>query len=148
MNTLIIESLFEQYVMAFEQQNIAKTLSCYQLPCTLHTPDKAVLIRDVEGFEREFSGIFEVLSQAGIKTFSSLNASYSEINSDLILACIDWQFFTQDDQLFTDFSAFYHIALIAGQWKIVNVVSQELSQSVALSIPFNISKDNSKKITE
>lgn len=148
MNTLIIEALFEQYVTAFEQQDIAKTLSCYQLPCTLHTPDKAVLICDVDDFEREFSDIFDVLSQAGIKTFNSAKASFSEVNSDLILACIDWQFFTQDGQLFTDFSAFYHIALVDKQWKIVNVVSQELSQSVALSTPFDISNNTENKITE
>jgi len=148
MNTLIIEALFEQYVTAFEQQDIAKTLSCYQLPCTLHTPDKAVLICDENDFEREFSEIFSVLSQADIKTFSSLNASYSEINSVLALACIDWQFFTQDGQLFTDFSAFYHIALVDKQWKIVNVVSQELSQSVKLNSPFNIANNTENKITE
>lgn len=148
MNTLIIESLFHQYIAAFKQQNIAKILACYQLPCTLHTPDKAVLIRDEGDFEREFTDIFAVLSHANIKTFNSAKASFSEIHSDLILACIDWQFFTQDGELFTDFSAFYHIALIKKQWKIVNVVSQELSQSVQLSTPIDISNNTEDKITE
>ena len=140
MNTLIIETLFRQYVAAFTQQDIAATLSCYQLPCTLHTPDKAVLISDENDFEREFSDIFAVLSHAGINKFNGTKASYSEVSSDLILACIDWQFFSQDGDLFTDFSAFYHIALVEGLWKIVSVVSQELNQSIELSTPLNISE--------
>jgi hypothetical protein len=58
----------------------------------------------------------------------------------LILACVDWQFIGSKGEVFTDFSAFYHIAFNDGQWKVFNVVSQELNQSVQLNTPYNISE--------
>jgi hypothetical protein len=133
-----IEQFFQRYVKAFEQQDMIATKACYQLPCTLHTPDKAILISNQGEFDSEFADIFTVLSHANIVTFKTLKASYSVISAELILACIDWQFVDSNAQVFTDFSAFYHLSLFDEQWKIVNVVSQELSQSISLSIPFNI----------
>lgn len=133
-----LEQLFQRYLKAFDQQNIAATQQCYQLPCTLHTPDKVLLIEDDSAFEREFLDIFTVLSQAKITRFIALNASFSELSDNLILACVDWQFIGPNDEVFTDFSAFYHLAFNAGQWQIFNVVSQELNQSVELNTPFDI----------
>ncbi|WP_085296808.1 hypothetical protein [Cognaticolwellia mytili] len=134
-----LEQLFQRYLKAFHQQNMVQTQQCYQLPCTLHTPDKVVLIEDDSAFEREFLDIFTVLSHADITQFVALKASFSELSENLLLACVDWQFIGPNDEVFTDFSAFYHIAFNDGQWKIFNVVSQELSQSVQLNTPFNIS---------
>lgn len=139
MYQLAIEQLFQRYLKAFHQQNMADTQQCYQLPCTLHTPDKVVLIEDASAFEREFLDIFTVLSHAQITQFDALRASFSELSENLLLACVDWQFIGDNGEIFTDFSAFYHIAFNNGQWKIFNVVSQELSQSVQLNTPLNIS---------
>ncbi len=138
MHKLAIEQLFQHYLKAFHQQNMAATQQCYQLPCTLHTPDKVVLIDSIKAFEREFSDIFTVLSHAEIKRFVALKASFSELSENLLLACVDWQFIGPKNEVFTDFSAFYHLVLSEGQWRIFNVVSQELSQSVDLNIAFDI----------
>ena len=134
-----IEQLFTQYINAFQARNIASTKACYQLPCTLHTPDKIVLIENDIDFEREFLDIFTVLNHAEITRFIPLKASFSELNEKIILACVDWQFLDANEQVFTDFTACYHIALSGEDWKIFNVVSQELSQSLLLSTSFNIS---------
>ncbi len=139
MNKKTIERLFQRYLVAFHQQNMVDTQLCYQLPCTLHTPDKVVLIASDRVFEEEFSDIFSVLRAAKIKRFVALKASFSKLNENLVLACVDWQFIGPKDEVFTDFSAFYHLTLSEGQWRIFNVVSQELSQSIDLDIPFDIS---------
>tara|TARA_R110000744_G_scaffold12317_7_gene36669 strand:- start:3812 stop:4276 length:465 start_codon:yes stop_codon:yes gene_type:complete len=133
-----IEHLFQRYIKAFHQKNMADTQACYQLPCTLHTPDRVVLIESDTVFKREFIDIFTVLSHAETKRFVALKASFSVLSENLVLACIDWQFIGPKDEVFTDFSAFYHLALNDGQWLIFNVVSQELSQSVALDTAFDI----------
>lgn len=133
-----IEQLFQRYLTAFHQQNMADTRKCYQLPCTLHTPDKVVLIDSDKSFEREFIDIFTVLSHAKITRFVALKASFSVLSEKLILACVDWQFIDSEETVFTDFTAFYHLALNGGQWQIFNVVSQELSQSIILDNAFEI----------
>lgn len=138
MYKLAIEKLFQRYLEAFHQQNMADTRKCYQLPCTLHTPDKVVLIENDKVFEQEFLDIFTVLSHAKITRFVALKASFSVLSDNLMLVCIDWQFIDSDDTVFTDFSAFYHLALNDGQWQIFNVVSQELSQSIILDNAFEI----------
>ncbi|TWX73610.1 hypothetical protein [Colwellia sp. C1TZA3] len=136
MHKLAIEQFFQRYLRAFYQQNMSAMRQCYQLPCTLHTPDKAVLIASDKVFEQEFLDIFTVLSHAEIKHFFALKASFSQLSEDLILVCVDWQFIGPQAEVFTDFSAFYHLAFSAGQWRIFNVVSQELSQSVDLNSAF------------
>lgn len=138
MYKLAIEQLFQRYVIAFHQQSMANLQSCYHLPCTLHTPDKTVLIVDNKCFEQEFIDIFTVLNHAKITRFIALNSSFSVLNEHLVLACVDWQFIDDKQDVFTDFSAFYHIALNGKNWQIVNVVSQELSQSITLNETFNI----------
>ena len=143
-----IENLFHHYLVAFEQQRLASIAQCYQLPCTLYTPDKAVIITSDDAFKHEFVDIFTVLKTANIKQFIALNASYTYVSDTLALACVDWQFIGSNDEVFTDFTAFYHLALTDGSWRIFNVASQELSQSVALDTPFEISFHTSDKITE
>jgi|TARA_B110000438_G_C15782260_1_gene636832 hypothetical protein len=147
MQKTVIEKLFQRYIAAFHQQNMVETQQCYQLPCTLHTPDKVVLIDNEEAFKREFIDIFTVLSHAEIKHFVPLKSSFSVLKDDLVLACIDWQFIDSKDEVFTDFSAFYHLLLKEGQWRIFNVVSQELSQSIDLNTPFNIAYKSAYSIS-
>lgn len=148
MYKLAIEQLFQRYLTAFHQQNMADTRKFYQLPCTLHTPDKVVLIDSDKSFEREFLDVFTVLSHAKITRFVALKASFSVLSENLILACVDWQFIGPEGEVFTDFSAFYHLALNEGQWQIFNVVSQELNQSKALNNPFDIIDTSLINITQ
>ena len=138
MQTQAIEELFQHYIVAFQQQNMSAIQQCYQLPCTLHTPDKVVLITNDKAFEKEFLDIFTILSHAKISQFLPLKSSFSKLKDDVILACVDWQFIGPNEEVFTDFSAFYHLVLTKGQWHIFNVVSQELSQSIDLETPFKI----------
>lgn len=138
MQTQAIEELFQHYIVAFQQQNMSAIQQCYQLPCTLHTPDKVVLITNDKAFEKEFLDIFTILSHAKISQFLPLKSSFSKLKDDVILACVDWQFIGPNEEVFTDFSAFYHLVLTKGQWRIFNVVSQELSQSIDLETPFKI----------
>ena len=138
MHTQAIEELFQHYIVAFQQQEMSAVKQCYQLPCTLHTPDKAVLITNDKTFTEEFLDIFTVLSHAKISHFLPLKSSFSQLKDDVILACVDWQFIGPNEEVFTDFSAFYHLVLTTGQWRIFNVVSQELSQSIDLETPFKI----------
>ena len=133
-----IEQLFQRYLTAFHQQNMLDMRSCYQLPCILHTPDKVELMADNNSFEQAFLDIFTVLSHAQIKRFIALKASFSVLSEHLLIACVDWQFIDAKGDVFTDFSAFYHIALNDEQWQIFNVVSQELSQSITLNDTFDI----------
>ncbi|MFT6918747.1 MAG: hypothetical protein ACJA2G_001367 [Cognaticolwellia sp.] len=138
MHKSAIEQFFQRYLTAFHQQNMSDMQQCYQLPCTLHTPDKVVLIASDKVFEQEFLDIFTVLSHAEIKRFVALKSSFSQLSETLILACVDWQFIGPKAEVFTDFSACYHLALSEGQWRIFNVVSQDLSQSIDLKHAFNI----------
>ena len=133
MQTQAIEELFQHYI-----QNMSAIQQCYQLPCTLHTPDKVVLITNDKAFEKEFLDIFTILSHAKISQFLPLKSSFSKLKDDVILACVDWQFIGPNEEVFTDFSAFYHLVLTKRQWHIFNVVSQELSQSIDLETPFKI----------
>jgi hypothetical protein len=136
-----IEQLFRHYIKAFQAYDIASARACYHVPCTLHTPDNVVHIADEQGFIREFEDIFAMLQHANICDFKVLSASYTRVSDTIILACVDWQFLNQQEksqkpEVFTDFSAFYHIGLFNGQRKIFNVVSQELSQSTKLNTIF------------
>lgn len=133
-----LEQLFQHYLIAFEQQNLTKAQQCYQLPCTLHTPDQVVLVANNADFEKAFLAIFSLLNQANVKRFTALSASFSELDNNIVLACVDWQFLDENNEVFTDFCAFYHLSFSKGQWRIFNVVSQELSQSVSLANPFKI----------
>ena len=141
-----IEQLFQRYLTAFHQQNMVAIQQCYHLPCTLHTPDKVVLIDSDKVFEQEFLAIFTVLNHAEVSRFEAIKSTFSTLSENLILACVDWQFIGPNDEVFTDFSAFYHLAFSEGHWRIFNVASQELSQSVDLDSTFNIA-NNTHDIT-
>ena len=144
-----LEKLFEQYLNAFEEYNLDNACACYHLPCTLNTPDKIVLVTDIEQCKQEFSDIFEQLQQANTDKIVARNASYTKINANLLLACVDWDFIDDKEQVFADFSAFYHISVTYAdsaeetiqELKIINVVSHELSNSISLPHSFSVIKN-------
>ena len=59
-----LDNLFQEYIAAFKQYDLSAVQNCYQLPCTLHTPDKIAYLADNTSFKQEFGDIFTVLQHA------------------------------------------------------------------------------------
>ena len=128
--------LFTRYINAFTQYDMALALSCYHMPCTLHTPDKIAYIENKEQFEQEFIDIFTILRHANISKINANKVSYQYCQKGSLDVCIDWLFYDDNNELFTDFTAFYHIANDENSnsiGKIVSVVSHEIQNSIELS---------------
>ena len=131
-------SFFTNYVTAFKNYDLSKVVACYHLPCTLNTPDKVVLLTAPKQCEQEFSDIFTQLQQAKTSNIIAKKASYSMITKALMLVCIDWDFIDGQGEVFADFCAIYHLILIEGELKIINVVSHDLSSTIELAHTFNL----------
>jgi len=131
-----IVSLFKDYLAAFKSYDLAKVAACYHLPCTLHTPDKVVLLKNSKECLQEFSNIFTQLQQAKTSDIIARKASYSLVTKNLLFACVDWEFLDDQGEIFADFCAIYHLVLIDNELKIINVVSHDLSNSLSLEYPF------------
>ena len=141
MTTQQIESLFNRYLAAFSTYDLDAVVACYHLPCTLHTPDKIVLINNIDDCRQELNDIFTQLKQANTAKIVARKASYMSINDDLLLACVDWDFIDEQEQVFANFCAYYHISVLNSSKQklaIVNVVSHELSNSLSLAHVFSI----------
>lgn len=129
-----LADLLKKYVTAFKRYDLLNVRQCYQLPCALHTPDKVAYLSNESDFEQEFTQIFTVLKHANICEIKITQASFNpSINGSIDLS-IDWVFLDDKGQVFTDFSAFYHLLNHEQQFKIINVVSHELSNSVELPL--------------
>jgi len=137
-----IENLFNQYLTAFSAYDLDAVVACYHIPCTLHTPDKIVLVNSIDECRQELNDIFIQLKQANTAKIVARSASYMSINDDLLLACVDWEFIDKQGQVFADFCAYYHIIIVNSakqELAIVNVVSHELVNSLSLANTFSIS---------
>ncbi|WP_114325397.1 hypothetical protein [Candidatus Colwellia aromaticivorans] len=142
MKTQQIENLFDHYLAAFSAYDLDAVVACYHIPCTLHTPDKIVLVNSIDDCRQEFNDIFTQLKQANTAKIVARSASYMSINDDLLLACVDWGFIDEQGQVFADFCAYYHISILNStkqKLAIVNVVSHELVNSLSLANTFSIS---------
>lgn len=137
-----LKVLFTRYIEAFKFYDMDAALSCYHLPCTLHTPEKIANLANEEQFKQEFIDIFTVLKHANISKIVADKASYQHCQKNSLDVCIDWLFYDENNELFTDFTAFYHIANNDDKsekiGKIVSVVSHELQNSIELAQPFKI----------
>lgn len=132
--------LFQQYIDAFQAYDYNGIRDCYHLPCVLHTPEKIAYLSDEQVFKQEVSEILLLLKNAKIKHLQAINASYDVVSEHSINACIDWEFIDTDGKVFTDFTAFYQIENIKENFKIISVVSHDLSNSVKLNNTLNIAK--------
>jgi len=132
--------LYQSYIQAFARYDIKWVRECYQLPCVLSTPEKVLLLSDEVNFCKEFDAIFTMLKSHNISGFKANNASFQHIDDSLTLVKIDWQFFDGANNLFTEFSAIYHLSYQSQTYKIVNVISHDmchvgpLEQSLKISI--------------
>jgi len=136
-----IEAFFDRYLAAFYSYDLDGVVACYHLPCTLHTPDKTVLVNSADDCRQELCDIFTQLKQANTAKIVAQKASYMPINDDLILTCIDWVFIDDQGQVFADFCAYYHLSISNSSKQklaIVNVVSHELANSLSLAHVFSI----------
>ncbi len=128
-----LEVLFKRYISAFENYDLTLVKACYHLPCSLHTPDKIAYLNSESVFAQEFKDIFIVLQHAKTKKIVATKASYNQSSHSAIDVCIDWSFIDRSDEVFAEFTAFYQLAIIDNQIKIISVVSHELSNSIVLS---------------
>ncbi|PCI52373.1 MAG: hypothetical protein COB45_13265 [Gammaproteobacteria bacterium] len=142
MKTQQIKTLFDNYLAAFSAYDLDAVVACYHIPCTLHTPDKIVLVNSIDDCRQELNDIFTQLKQAHTAKIVARKASYMSVNDDLLLACVDWEFVDEQGQVFADFCAYYHISILNSpkhKLAIVNVVSHELDNSLSLANVFSIS---------
>lgn len=135
-------TLFRRYLSGFRQQDISAVQACYLVPCTLSTPDQMMVISDDKQLTASFIAIFEQLKMADVCQIKALAFSYSQVDSQILLVCIDWAFIDNQGEIFTDFSAFYHLVITEDNYRIFSVNSQELSQSQVLSKKINIDQLN------
>ncbi|TPH14633.1 ketosteroid isomerase family protein [Litorilituus lipolyticus] len=136
-NTL--QQLFQQYLSAFRVYDLAGVTDCYHIPCTLNTPDNLVLIDSEEKCQQEFLAIFEQLKQANTQKIVAQKVSYQAMTPSVSLVCIDWVFFDNNEQIFADFSAVYHVESVGSSHKIINVASHDLTHSLNLAHSFTLS---------
>jgi ketosteroid isomerase-like protein len=134
-----LKKLFSDYQQAFKVQDIAAVLDCYQLPCTLVTPDRLVLLATIAEAEQEFAQIFSGINELAIQTFTATKASFGNINDNIIAVNIHWQFFAENETVIADFSALYHIVKNEQQFKIFQVISHENEPSITLPWPLELS---------
>lgn len=132
-----LEMLFNKYLSAFITYDLNKTANCYFIPCTLSTPEKVLQIKDKQSFDNEFSAIFDQLKAMDTSEIKVLKASYEQLNEYMIIANVDWQFWA-NNKVYTDFTAFYTIAVEQNKLSIVNVISHELDSSLSLNHSFSI----------
>jgi hypothetical protein len=133
-----LEKLFQEYISAFKRYNLRAVQACYHLPCTLHTPDKIAYLNNDVSFTEEFKDIFTVLQHANTENIIATQASYSQSIDSSLDVCIDWSFIDDKNEVFADFTAFYHVVMIEQDFKIISVVSHDLSNSIELPLKLNI----------
>ena len=132
-----LQNLFKQYQTAFLTYDIEAVISCYHLPCTLNTPDKIVLLLNESDCHDEFSEIFTQLKSVATSNVVAKKSSFMKMSEKLYLVCINWDFLDGQGQVFADFAAIYHVIDIDGTFKIMNVISHELENSLTLTEPLN-----------
>ena len=131
--------LYLDYIQAFSRYDIEATTKCYQLPCVMSTPEKVIVLSDTQAFIKEFDAIFTMLRDNNIDGFKASNASYQQIDGNTFIVKIDWQFFENANNLFTEFSAIYHLSYQQEVFKIINVISHDMCQVAELEHPLNFS---------
>jgi hypothetical protein len=133
-----LEHLFTNYLRHFKEYNLEGVINCYHLPCTLNTPDKVSLLSNEQDCQQEFNSIFSQLKEANTSNVVANKASYQQISEQVFLVNIDWDFFDGNQQVFADFTALYHVLIVADELKIFNVISHELSNSLSLKHSFSV----------
>ncbi|GHF01596.1 ketosteroid isomerase family protein [Thalassotalea profundi] len=125
-----LKSFIQNYISCFTQYDVKTLQNFYQLPCTLSTPDKLVLITSSEEFEEEFRQIFTQLKEANTAKFSFKDISFTQVNEAIIMLGGHWTFKDTKQDIFADFFACYHLVKENNKLNIVNVMSHEVENTV------------------
>ncbi|MGB0937535.1 MAG: hypothetical protein ACPGTQ_08755 [Colwellia sp.] len=137
-----LETFFSNYLNAFKNYDLAAVSNCYAIPCTLNTPEKIVLINNLDSCKKEFDAIFEQLKKERMEEIRVNQSSYMAMSDDLVLTSINWQFVDVDGEVFASFCAVYHISIEKNQntnsCKIINIASHHDENSIKLSSSFTI----------
>ncbi|QOL25248.1 hypothetical protein LP316_13235 [Thalassotalea sp. LPB0316] len=134
--------LFQAYVRAFEHFDVDAAMACYQVPCSLSTPDDLKILSNNSALANEFTDIFGQLQNLGFTRVEAKQASFEPLNSTLVLVIIHWQFFDNNNQMFTDFTALYHLVGQGDKLQISNVISHQASEYTSLSHTFEIPRES------
>ncbi len=137
-----LQTLFKDYFQAFITKDVDKVLACYQLPCTLATPDRLLFLADEKQAKHEFLQIFSWLTQAEVEHIEAGSASYTLLNDSVVLVNIYWFFLDQNKQVIADFAALYHVIKMNDQLKIFQVISHEIESSIQLPFPLTLGLTN------
>ena len=132
---------FRDYSAALANYSIDDLAKFYHTPCLLSSPDNLVLLNTAQAFKQNFSATLASLSAANVCAFKALDTCYQIINPSLILVNIIWQFFDHKQFLFTEFSATYQLVNQNDKWQIVQVISQDIEQALALENPFTLQEE-------
>jgi len=139
-----VEALFNNFKEGINHLDLVKVVDCYHLPCTLNTPDKMSLISTKTELETEINSLFTQLTHECFFRFELSNTSYMKLTDELIFASIDWVFFDDNHQIFSEFSAFYHLTIKGKKLKIFNASSHQINNGQKLSMPFVLNFENEK----
>ena len=135
MLTTQIHSLFTLFKTAIQTTNVEQLQACYHIPCTLNTPDSFTLINNDVELIAALNAIVEQLQQEQFSQVAVENMSYSKLGNNLYLVSMDWTFTDIANQVFSEFSAFYHLILVDKQLKIINATSHQITNSQQLAKP-------------
>jgi hypothetical protein len=133
-----IEQFFHVFIDGFKTNNINQLQACYHFPCTLNTPEHIDIIINKEQLAVYLDAIFVQLENEQFSQLQISNAHYTLMNNELILASIDWVFVDDAGDVFSHFSAFYHLACKNNQLFIINAVSHDIKNSQKLMVPFHL----------
>jgi len=142
MLTTNVQALFHDFQEGINHLDLIKVVDCYHLPCTLNTPDKMSLINTKTELESEVKSLFTQLTDECFAQFELSNTSYMKLTDDVIFASIDWAFIDDNHQVFSEFSAFYHLAIKDKKLKIINATSHQINNGQRLLIPFVLTCEN------
>jgi hypothetical protein len=137
-----VQALFHNFKEGINHLDLAKVVDCYHLPCTLNTPDKMSLVSTKDELEFEVKSIFAQLTHECFFRFELRNTSYMELTDNIIFASIDWRFFDDSHQVFSEFSAFYHLVIKDKKLKIINATSHQINNGQRLLMPFVLISEN------
>ncbi|MBB6542253.1 hypothetical protein [Thalassotalea piscium] len=137
---------FQGYITCFKDYDIDNLKKYYQLPCTLSTPDKLILVQSTEAFMQEFSEIFMQLKNANTNDFNFSQITYTEVNNALTVVGGQWTFINDQQEVFAAFFACYHILAENNSFKIVNVMSHEVENSVTFAEKLTLSEEQNNPL--
>lgn len=133
MNKHKLQAFLQGYIQCFREYDLNALKTYYQLPCTLSTPEKLVLVTTDTEFEQEFSQIFTQLQEANTTALSFTDVSYTKITDAVATLGGQWRFICDQKTVFAEFFACYQLIEQNNKITIVNVMSHEIDNRVTFS---------------